>query len=168
MIRMFDYECPSHGVFEGMIVGGAVAESMECPHEIFEADKHGNGTYKPCGNVSIRVWRKAPGVNPGGVHAVEIGGRTYRREDMEAFLDQPATPKTTPFFKKEGFREDFLERLSRNTQRELNGELPKQELTETQAKEIEKATANVTVDPALANASTNQFVETFRKTELKE
>lgn len=167
MIRMFDYECPTHGVFEAMIVGGAVAESMECPNEIFIPEKNG-GSYGPCGNISVRVWRKAPGVTPGGVHAIEIGGRTYRREDMESFLDAPTGPKETPFFKKEEFRRDFLERMSRNAKKELNGELPTQELNDTQIKELEKATANVTVDADRANASSNQFVETFRKTEFKE
>lgn len=153
MIRMFDFDCATHGLFEGMVTEDEQVLSAPCPQ---------------CGEEAPQVWRRSPSMQPGDVHAVQLGGRTFRRDDIEQFLDAPAS-KEPSFFETEKFATDFHERLSRNAAKEVNGELAPQvapAVTADQEKEIARVTENV--DTALVGASQNAFVDTFRKTDFKE
>lgn len=148
MIRMFDYECRKHGVFDVMITTDDVPEYMECI----------------CGDPGRRVWRSAPSMNNGEIHAIELGGRTFRRDDMEALLDQKNDAPA--FYEKPEFKERVMESLSRNAYKEMHGTLPP--ATAPIDKEVEKSLGNVSVDPAAVKASSEKLTEVMRRTEFKE
>lgn len=150
MIRMFDYECARHGTFEVMITTETVPDYMECM----------------CGEISRRVWRRAPSMNNGDVHAIEFGGRTFRRDDVESLLDQKED-KSSPF-DTPAFKEKLMESFSRNAYKEMHGTLAPQNADVPKDAGSQTALENVNVSSEQVQAQTSALVETMRRTDFKE
>src|SRR5207253_2990484 len=145
MIRMFDYDCPNHGVFEVMITTETVPTFFGCGK---------------CGEIGPRVWRKFNGMQPkDSVHAIEFGGRTFLRDDVEEVLtNKNETPPMS-----EAKREELHDRFSRAAYREMHGYVDAAPEETPKLDEVASSTlANVKVDPDLATAHADKLVETMK------
>lgn len=161
MLRLPDFRCPTHGIFEVLM-----DIDMKAPDYREKLREH---ACPVCGAASVGVYTKAPSMQPNsGEHAVEFGGRTFRRDDVEEFLDAPPTQEPSAE-ETERKREKLLDRFSRVAYQEMHGTLaPAPELAPEQSKIVESSLANVSVDPEKLTAHSEHLTDAMRNMEFKE
>jgi hypothetical protein len=112
MLRIDEYRCPKHGVFEvlrNIDMKDAEARASMARHVC------------KCGEESPRVWTTSPALKFGEA-GVRMGGRDIPMSVIEEKLHQ-STPQQN-FQDTPEFEREFMAAIQRNTERELAGTLP--------------------------------------------
>lgn len=114
MLRMQDFKCATHGIFEELLV-----IDMRDSEARFDAVR--SHACPQCGEASPGVWTKAPGIHGIYTHTVAFGGRVYEQGDLEERLAVTNTP--TPFYEKPGFEERVERAFQKNLEKAVAGTL---------------------------------------------
>lgn len=150
MLRLQDFHCATDGVFE----------------QLLELDpRDGDARFeKVRSHACPKCGESAPGIIGAPrvqttVTAVEVGGRLYRRDDLEAMLEEPSE-KPKSFLDDPNFERDFLERTARFIKQDRAGELAP-EATSMPDQVATSALAGVNAEAAVAaQEKVTQFMRT--------
>jgi putative FmdB family regulatory protein len=144
---LYEFSCALHGKFEELLKGQWL--SWKCP-------KCGEEAPRIASRFAFRGFSE---------HAIEFGGRTFRRDDVEEALG--ARTETPAFYETPEYRDKFMEKLSKNAYKEMHGTLEPETAT-LPDKVAEQTIASMDVNPEVVKATSDNLVETMRRTEFKE
>lgn len=132
MLRMQDFKCATHGLFEETLVldprdGDARFEAVRshpCPQ---------------CGESAPGVWTKAPGLKGEGTWGMTIGGHTHSIDALDQKLEETRT-QAPAFYERPDFGDRFMQAYKANEEKALAGTLePDPEIAPEQVDQIAAA-----------------------------